>query len=304
MAHAVGSRIGSLLLAVSAAACVLQPTNVRTPIVVNGDEGVTADEGTQDGLDPVDRDSDRDRVAAAGLEPIPPEPILTHLAIRGFPDAVVAPPAGATSPHPVVVVVHGMGGTPDANCRAWRGIVGAAAFVLCPRGAFDPARSTRGDPRYTHPGGDALRAHLDAGLAALAERYAGYVDVERPLVAGFSLGATEIALLAQGSPERYSRIAILEGGVDVWSMATARSFATRGGRRVLFGCGSAWCGPPAIAAAARIEHAEQGGEGGRGYGVEAHVAFADVGHTTGPLLQEALRRELAWLLDGDPRWTP
>jgi dienelactone hydrolase len=284
----------------SAAACVLRPTNLRAPVDARGGEAEIAVDGQEDRLDAVDREA---IVASSKLEPIPSEPALTHLAIRGYPDAVVAPPAGAMSPHPVVVVVHGMGGTPDANCRAWRGIVGAAAFVLCPRGTYDPGRSTRADPRYTHPGGAPLRAHLDASLAALAERYAGYVDVDRPIVAGFSLGATEVALLALSAPERYSRIAILEGGVDVWSMDTARAFATQGGRRVLFGCGSAWCAPSATAAAERIERADRGGREGRGYGVEAHVAFADVGHTTGPLLQEALRRELAWLRDGDPRWT-
>jgi dienelactone hydrolase len=203
-------------------------------------------------------------------------------------------PARGAAPRPVVVVVHGLGGKPDPNCAAWRSIVSASAFVLCPRGEYDPRRSTKTDKRYTHPGGAQLRAHIDAGLSALAKRYAGDVDVDRPLLAGFSLGATEVALLAQSDPARFPRVAVLEGGVDVWFGKTIASFAAQGGRRVLFGCGSAWCLPSATAAAGRIERDESLG---------ARVVFADVGHTSAPPLQEAVRAELGWFTDGDERWS-
>jgi pimeloyl-ACP methyl ester carboxylesterase len=146
--------------------------------------------------------------------------------------------------------------------------------------------------RYTHPGGDALRGHIDAALAALAERYGDLVDVRRPLLAGFSLGATEAALLAQRDGERFPRVALLEGGLDVWWPQSIDQFAWRGGTHVLFGCGSGWCTPPAQAASRRIETE----------GIEARVAFADVGHRDTPPLQEALRAEFAWFIDGDPRW--
>src|ERR1019366_5566203 len=124
------------------------------------------------------------------LSPIPPEPLFTNLTVPGFPDAVVALPNGARTPRPVLIVIHGSGDRPDWNCDAWRHITSDHGFVLCPRGEYVPKESGRGDDRrYTHTGGAYLRLHLDAALTALAARFAGYVDVDRPLVAGFSLGA-------------------------------------------------------------------------------------------------------------------
>jgi dienelactone hydrolase len=219
-------------------------------------------------------------------------PHLFPLPVPGFPDAVVSPPV-ATEPRPVVVVVHGMGDRPEPHCEAWRVVTRAYAFVLCPRGYFDAERSGPDRVRYTHAGGDVLRAHVDAALAALAERYGDLVDTHRPMLSGFSLGATEVALLGQQEAERFPRVAIVEGGLDEWSASGIRDFAARGGQRVLFGCGSSWCTPAARAAAARIQ-AEQ---------VGCRVAFADVGHSEAPALRQAMQAELAWLVEGDPRWT-
>jgi poly(3-hydroxybutyrate) depolymerase len=228
----------------------------------------------------------------SGLAPLPSDPLFTNLSVPGFPDAVVSIPNGATSRRPVLVVLHGSGDRPDWNCDAWRHITGAQGFVLCPRGQFAPGDSTKDDLRYTHRGGAYLRAHLDAAFDALAARFGPYVDVDRPGVTGFSLGATEIGQIALGDPGRFSRVAPLEGGWGVWTAATAQVFSAKGGRRVLFGCGSTWCTAPAKAAAARLE---------RG-GVEARVAYAPVGHTNDRPLQEALMRELGWFLEGDARW--
>ncbi len=231
--------------------------------------------------------------AAPARVPIAPEPLFTNLVVTSFPEAVVSVPNGATSARPVVIVLHGTGDRPDWNCDAWRHITGARGFVLCPRGDDDPRGSTPGDRRYTLRGGAHLRAYVQAAVDALAARFAGYVDVERPIVTGFSLGATQIAQLALSDPARFPRVAMLEGGHDVWSRSSAASFAARGGSRVLFGCGSAWCLNPARGAARRLD---QGG-------VQARVVFAAVGHTNDRPLQEALMAELAWFFDGDSRWS-
>jgi dienelactone hydrolase len=212
--------------------------------------------------------------------------------VPGFPSAVVGLPEGASAPRPVVVVIHGLGSKPDTICRAWRAIVEAWGFVLCPRGERDSERSRPGDPRFTHPGGARLLGHIDAALRALGERYPAYVDADRPVLAGFSLGATEVALLAQNAAVRFPRLAVLEGGLDVWYGPTIDAFAA-GGARVLFGCGSSWCTAPATSAAARIA--------GRS-SVESRVAFAPVGHTAAPALQAAIREDLPWFLAGDERW--
>jgi poly(3-hydroxybutyrate) depolymerase len=230
--------------------------------------------------------------AEAGLAPFPSEPLFTNLSIPGFPEAVVSVPNGATSRRPVLIVLHGSGDRPDWNCDAWRHITGAQGFVLCPRGQYVPLESTKDDLRYTLRGGATLRAHVDAALDALAARFGAYVDVDRPVVTGFSLGATEIGQLAAGDPARFPRVAQLEGGDGVWTAATVAAFSAHGGGRVLFGCGSTWCVPPAKAAAARLAKG----------GVEARTVCARVGHTTDRPLQEAIMGELAWFLEGDPRW--
>jgi predicted esterase len=232
--------------------------------------------------------------AAASLPPLPPDPLFTNLGPGEGGTDVVSVPNGATSPRPVLIVLHGAGDRPDWNCDAWRHITGAQGFVLCPRGDYVPAESTPGDRRYTIRGGAPLRAHLDEALGTLGERFAGYIDDERPLAAGFSLGATEIAQIAIAHPERFSRVALLEGGHGVWTPKAIRSFADGGGRRVLFGCGSSWCLGPAEDAAKRL----------RAGGVEARVVHANVGHTNDRPLQEAIMGELGWYLDGDARWAP
>jgi len=229
------------------------------------------------------------------LAPIPPQPLFTNLTVPGFPDAVVALPNGANTPRPVLVILHGSGDRPDWNCDAWRHITRDYGFVLCPRGDYVPLQSGRGDDkRFTLRGGATLRRHLDAALAALASRFAGYVDVERPVVAGFSLGAAEAAGLAIDDPARFALVAELEGGHNTWTPASIRAFAAGGGQKVLFGCGSSWCLPAATPAAARLQ---------RG-GIEARVVHANVGHSTDRPLQEAIMVELGWFLAGDPRWGP
>jgi poly(3-hydroxybutyrate) depolymerase len=231
---------------------------------------------------------------APALPPIPPDPLFTNLVAPPFPEAVVSVPNGATSARPLIIVLHGTSDRPDWNCDAWRHITGARGFVLCPRGDYDPRESTPTDHRFTLRGGAHLRAYIDAAIAALSARFQGYVDVERPIVTGFSLGATEIAQLAITDPTRFARVALLEGGQGVWTPSTISAFAASGGARVLFGCGSPWCLTPARAAARRLEHG----------GVPAHVVFAPVGHTSDRPLQEAIMGELGWFFEGDARWTP
>ena len=249
----------------------------------NGRPSVTdADDATDDA-----RDDD-----AAPLPPIPPAPLFTNLDVPGFPSPVVSVPNGATSPRPLLVALHGSGDRPDYNCDAWRHMTGARGFVLCPRGDYDPRESTKDDTRYTLRGGAPLRRYLDAAVAALAARFAGYVDADRPVVAGFSLGATEIAQVALLDARRFPRVAMVEGGHGVWTDEAARRFLAEGGLRVLFGCGSPWCPAPARAAVARLTKA----------GVPARAAQASVGHTIDRPLQEALMEDIPWFLEGDARW--
>jgi predicted esterase len=217
---------------------------------------------------------------------------LAPLEVQGYPDAVVVEPTTHDGPRPLVIVLHGLGDRPEPNCEAWRAITGDDAFVLCPRGYVDAERSYPGSPRYTLPRGPALIPELDAAVSALSARFGDAVDVGRPLLAGFSLGATEASFVAQQDPERFPHVALLDGGVDSWLKPAADGYAAGGGRRVVFGCGSPWCPARARQAAGRLESA----------GVGAHTVVTDVGHRNAPALEHALGDELAWLVEEDPRW--
>jgi len=229
---------------------------------------------------------------APPLPPIADRPLFTNLTVTGYPEPVVSVPNGATSRRPVILVAHGTSDRPDWNCDAWRHITSARGFVVCPRGEHAPQESTRDDERFTLRGGAYLLGYVDAALAALAVRFAGYVDVDRPVLAGFSLGATEMAQLAVRDPARFPRIAMLEGGQKVWTAAAIRQFEAGGGQRVLFGCGSPWCVPETKAVLARFDKA----------GFEARMVSANVGHTNDRPLQEAVMAQLEWFLGGDARW--
>ena len=239
-----------------------------------------------------DAEEDAERDGASPAPPIPPAPLFTNLDVPGFPSPVVSLPNGATSKRPLLVALHGSGDRPDYNCDAWRHVTGARGFILCPRGDYDPRESTKNDARYTLRGGAPLRHYIDAAMAALETRFAGYVDTDRPVVAGFSLGATEIAQVALLDAKRFPRVAVVEGGHGVWNDEGARRFGAEGGLRVLVGCGSPWCQAPARDAVGRLTKA----------GVPARAVHAKVGHTIDRPLQEALMDEIPWFLEGDPRW--
>ncbi len=228
--------------------------------------------------------------AEAGPPPI--EGAFEALAVPGHPDALVSLPTGATGKRPVLVVVHGSGDRPNWQCEGWRSATAQFAFIICPTGAYDAHWSTKGDTRYTHTGGAPLLAYIDASLAALAARYPDYADSRAPLLAGFSLGASEILGLAVREPSRFPRIALIEGAWDGWTDARIASYAKEGGQRVLYGAGQRSVERSERATATRLVAA----------GLDARVVFAPVGHSFEQGLVDAIRADTAWLVEGDRRW--
>jgi pimeloyl-ACP methyl ester carboxylesterase len=185
----------------------------------------------------------------------------------------------------VVIVIHGAGDRPERQCRGWRSATSEYPFVICPTG--------RAWPRYTHIGGAPLLEYIDGALEALAARYPDYVDTHSPLLAGFSLGAAQVTALAVRYPARFPRIALVEGATKGWSSARLSAFLQGGGKRVLFGCGQDGV----------RDRAQRIAKWFAGLGLDAHVVFANVGHKFAPPLQDAVRGELAWLMEGDERWS-
>jgi hypothetical protein len=233
-----------------------------------------------------------DEAAVTDGPPPLPDAQFEPLAIPGHPDAVLAIPNGATSKRPVVVVIHGSGDRPDWQCWGWKRATRSYPFIVCPTGSYNSAWSTKDDTRYTHSGGPQLLAHIEAGLAALAARYPDYADTSTPLLAGFSLGAGEIIPFAVADPARFPRVVDVEGGADGWTDGRAATFVKGGGLRVLFGAGQRGNEMIAKATAKRLA----------AKGLDAHVTYAQVGHTFDVPLQEGIEAEMGWLMAGDARW--
>ncbi|HSY22859.1 MAG TPA: alpha/beta hydrolase, partial [Polyangiaceae bacterium] len=226
----------------------------------------------------------------AALPPL--EGFFEALPVTRHPDAWISLPTGATGPRPVVVMIHGAGDRPDWQCGGWRRATGGYPFIVCPRGAYVPGESTRDDARYTHRGGATLLAYIDASLEALRAKYPGYADTANPLLAGFSLGASEVLALAVQDPARFPRLVLVEGAVNAWTPAQIDAYLEGGGVRVLYATGQRVNDEAAKATVKRLGERH----------LDGRAVFAPVGHTFDPPLEDAVRAQLAWLVGGDARW--
>lgn len=255
----------------------------------------------------------------AALAPLTAAAPQVALPVAGFADAVAALPVGATRAAPVLVAVLGIGDTPESQCATWREVVGARAFVLCPRGLphlvrelADPgAARAAGDEEETEaaepledagrvvqsgfyfPEAGRLEREVAAGLDALRARYGGYVAKGPVLYTGFSRGAFLGPNVISRAGQQFDRAILVEGGQSAWNAETAWAFARHGGKRVLFACGQPSCVGEAERAAVvlarekvatRIVHGE-----GEGHGYKRQV-------------KDQIKASFEWVTEGEPRW--
>jgi predicted esterase len=191
------------------------------------------------------------------------------------------------------VATHGAGGTPEAECAFWRDLVGGTAFVLCPRGVTMDVYAPPEDRGYFYPAHPALGREVRAALAALDARFPDRVDREGAVYAGFSQGATMGTLVFASAPAPFAAVVLIEGGVDEWTVRSARHFKEGGGKRVLFACGRRSCADAARRSAGYLTRA----------GVESRVVDASgAGHTYGGAVREGLAAALPFVFGGDARW--
>jgi hypothetical protein len=233
---------------------------------------------------------------ARTLAPLAAPSPLVELDVPGHLPALVALPLGARTPRPIVVATHGAEGRPEGQCQLWQALVGNRAFVLCLRGIpanrFEPPESIG----YYYPGHPALGQEIEAALGALAARYPEHADLRAPLYAGFSQGASMGALLLPRHPAGFARAALIEGGYGMfqeWNVAAARRFHEHGGERVVLACGRMRCLEQAQLTARYLE---------RG-GLRVRVLYAPgAGHGYRGAMEQQLRANFGWLIEGDPRF--
>jgi predicted esterase len=227
------------------------------------------------------------------------EPVLANagelvaLIVEGFKEAVVAVPASAPAPRPLLLATHGNFDTPESQCEEWRAVVRDRAFVLCPRGEPRPDSPSNDDIRFTYASNETLERETAAGIAALEARFAPHVDASGAVYTGFSLGAIQGTKIAARNPSRYPRLILVEGGHDTWTRERAKAYGSGGGKRVLFVCGGKGCEILGKQASKLLEKE----------GVAARTVLVDgVGHSYGGPMSDAIRENLEWVVEGDARW--
>ncbi len=222
----------------------------------------------------------------APLAPLTAPSWSTQLEVKGFGPATLALPLGATTPRPIVVVVHGAADRAEWQCGSFRGVLGGRVFILCPRGV-QAAGGVYGLGSF-----DDSVAELRAALAALKARFAAHVAPSPVMLIGYGEGAAVAADLARQEPAFFARVALVNGNPAAFSSSATRIFSERGGKRVLFFCTDEVCDANGTERALLLTRA----------GAQAKSVKRNVGPYLDQAFTDALKLELPWLVEGDARW--
>ncbi len=207
---------------------------------------------------------------------------MERLSLGNGDEAVLELPFDVSGRRPILIAVHGAGDRPDWACAGWRAIVDGYAFVICPQG------SPGGGVYWWRSWKDVKRI-VDRSLVAVKERYGDFV-ADGPLVlAGFSMGASNVTYVARERSSEFPFVALVEGAYDTGS-AFAVPFS-QGGRRVLLSCSTGNCESRFASARSAISRA----------GIDVRVSDSGRhGHNLDK--PEAMREPFSWLVRDDPRW--
>jgi len=202
---------------------------------------------------------------------------------------VVSVPLGAREPRPLMIALHGGSEKAEHACAAWREITEAYAFVVCPRGW----------------GGNELRLgwrnaadtsrRITRAVEAAKKTFGAWIQETPTIVlAGFSMGAIQVALVARLQPQIYRRIVIGDSAHKPGSALTfAAAWVKGGGERALFLCTTSGCEPSMRAAAKTVarERAK----------ARLNIAPTQKHGLSEPVVQ-SVRRDWPWLVEGAQGW--
>ena len=201
----------------------------------------------------------------------------------------VSVPIGAREARPIMIAIHGGSERPQRACSAWRGITEAYPFVVCPRGFG--GTETRLGWRATSD----TEARIARAVEATKKIFGTWIGETRSTVlAGFSMGGSQVALLARASPHVYRRIAVGDSAHDPRpALSFSRAWGEGGGERVIFLCTTSGC-EPSFRAAARNAASQK---------VPARLNIAPTQvHGLSALAVESMRRDWPWLVEGADGW--
>ena len=202
---------------------------------------------------------------------------------------VVSVPLGAREPRPIMIVLHGGSEKPERACPAWRGITEAYPFVICPRGWGG------NESRLGWRNASDTNQRIARAVAATKETFGSWVEDTRSLVlAGFSLGGSQVALLARRDPQTYRRIVVGDTAHDPRAaLEFAGEWVAGGGERALFLCTTSGCEPSMRAAARSVAR--------EGAPARLNIAPTQV-HALSERAVQSMRRDWPWLVEGAEGW--
>ncbi|MBX3191084.1 MAG: hypothetical protein KF819_29070 [Labilithrix sp.] len=201
---------------------------------------------------------------------------------------VVSVPLGATEPRPIMIALHGGSDRPEWACGAWRGITGAHPFIVCPRGVGGNEAALA----WSSPADTAQR--VARAIAATRAMFEGWIREAPVVLAGFSMGATQAAALAQRDPKAYRRVALAESAYAPEPVMTfARTWAAGGGERAIFLCTTLGCEAPYRSAARNVAR----------HHVPARLNIAGTNaHGMWDVVVQSMQRDWPWFVEGAAGW--
>ena len=278
----------ALVALVALAGCARQAPE-RPGDLREGGTAATTD-GAVDGAVAADDAGDAD-AGDAGARALAGYPTILELREGQERLGFVAVPLGAREPRPLMVALHGGSETPNKStvCPAWREITDGHAFVVCPRGFGGNERALGWRTR------DDTEQRIQRAVDATKRVFTTWVkDTPSIVLAGFSMGATQVALLAGASPARYRRIAVGDSAHDPGSsLRFSTKWGKGSGERALFLCTTSGCEPSLRAASKNV--AARGGH------ARLNVAPTQV-HGLSPAVVQSMRRDWPWLVEGAEGW--
>jgi predicted esterase len=195
-------------------------------------------------------------------------------------------------------VTHGAGGRPEPHCEFYASFVKDRAFILCTRGRAMERHLPEPERGYFYDGHHELGKEVLAAIDAAEARWGIRLDHERAIFAGYSQGASMGLLFLHGKREhaaRFGRAIFVEGGSADWNVALSRQMNEAGLTRVAIVCGQTSCKKTADQS---VRYMAQGG-------LERSLRYAPgAGHTYGGPVATHVETAFAWLVEGDPRFSP
>ncbi|HEX8791026.1 MAG TPA: hypothetical protein VF765_08730 [Polyangiaceae bacterium] len=264
-----------------------EPAEPSPPLAATGEDGDASDAGDAgDAGKAADVTGGDD---AGAQETLGGYPELLELLDGDEKLGFVSVPLGAREPRPLMIALHGGSEKVEHACAAWREITDAYAFVVCPHG-------WGGDERRLgwRNAADTSRRITRAVEAVKKTMGAWIQETPAIVLAGFSMGAVQVALLASLHPQTYRRVVIGDSAHKPRSALTfAPSWVKGGGERALFLCTTSGCEPSMRAAAKNVAR-----DKGR---ARLNIAPTQKHGLSEPVVQ-SVKRDWPWLVEGADGW--